>query len=606
MALSFLLTSVNIFAASALLLGPTYPAPRDLTSNDSLVALTWTNLSATLESIVTSPSDPALAQLAGLENITFSMGMFSVHDPLAAEALQFHYTSPEVSNSTQGLQEVDGNSIYRVASITKLVTVLAGMLEMKPEDWERSLGEIFPELAHTSGSENETSVTATNWSTITLTALAAQIGGVAHDGSAYSPGDILYLYEAAKASGAEEDALDPATLGLPPLNANDTPLAEACGVTSDQDCLDLGTAYLLATRSQPPAFRPWYGPGYSNHGFILLGLAMANITGRSIEEIYRDNVFLPLGMANSTSIVPDEAEFGHFVIPGGPTLAGFVQSASLSITTSSGGVHSTINDLAKFGIGILNSTLMDTAQTRRWMKPVSHTASLEHAVGRPWEIYRYTNPASGKVTDLYTKQGDSGLFVSYIILIPDYDVGFSILTGSASSERSVLVPILADLVTESLLPALESQASLEAARNFAGRYESTMESLNSSLTLSVNQSDSAAPGLNVASWISNGTDLTPLLSSVLGSPEARLVMTVPESGDQQVAFRASVQNDLRDHSPSVGLFYGQYTRNIDWLVVDAPTYGGVGLSLLVFDVDETGRAVSVTPAAFRTTLERTE
>lgn len=48
---------------------------------------------------------------------------------------------------------------------------------------------------------------------------------------------------------------------------------------------------------------------------------------------------------------------------------------------------------------------------------VSHTARLQYAVGRPWEIIRYTHP-SGAITDIYTKLGDSGVYSSILVLLP--------------------------------------------------------------------------------------------------------------------------------------------------------------------------------------------
>jgi hypothetical protein len=42
---------------------------------------------------------------------------------------------------------------------------------------------------------------------------------------------------------------------------------------------------------------------------------------------------------------------------------------------------------------------------------------------------RYTH-ASGVVTNLYTKSGDSGAYSTFIVLLLDYNAGFSILSGS--------------------------------------------------------------------------------------------------------------------------------------------------------------------------------
>lgn len=80
------------------------------------------------------------------ENVTFSVGLFSIHDPAAAE-LQYHYASPEVVKAPNGTHEVNGDSIYRMASVSKLFTVYAGMIELSSEDWNRPITDFIPELA---------------------------------------------------------------------------------------------------------------------------------------------------------------------------------------------------------------------------------------------------------------------------------------------------------------------------------------------------------------------------------------------------------------------------------------------------------------------------
>ncbi|KAK3363855.1 hypothetical protein B0T25DRAFT_54692 [Lasiosphaeria hispida] len=56
--------------------------------------------------------------------------------------------------------------------------------------------------------------------------------------------------------------------------------------------------------------------------------------------------------------------------------------------------------------------------------------------------YALCEPPAGKVTDVYTKLGDSGLYSSWLVLVPEYGFDFSILSaparivaGSTSSRR---------------------------------------------------------------------------------------------------------------------------------------------------------------------------
>ncbi|EXJ65355.1 hypothetical protein A1O7_01696 [Cladophialophora yegresii CBS 114405] len=566
-------------------LGPTYPAPTDLATNGSHVSAAWRNLSSTLDGYIADPS-ANLTSPAGLKNVTFSVGMFSINDPSAA-ALQFHHTSAEISNSTSGLRKVDGDSIYRVASITKLITTLAGMLNLKTSDWDRPITEFVPTLAayaaaHPAADDRTGTV---DWSKVTLAALASQIAGTPRDVSPYDPSDYLLL----DPTGALA-----ASFGLPPVDPSDPVAVPPCLISlleGNTSCPS--DQFAIGAEARPPLFLPWTSPAYTDYGFMLLGAAIANITSRSFHDVYRESIFEPLGMRSTYSNIPDPSQYGRYVIPGNVSTAGLTPEGAPEVTIPSGGILSTTNDLAKLGTAILNSTLLNADQTRQWMKPVSHTAMFEYSVGKPWEIYRYTHPRSGLVTDLYTKLGDSGYYSGYLVLIPDYDAGFSIIMASSLPQRTALVSLLADIVTEAVLPGLTSQAEAEASENFVGTYTSQDDNLNSTLTLAI--LPTGKPGLVMTQFISNGTDV--LQSGAIDTGPVRLLHSITDRPNGRIAFRAT-----HTATPSGGLFSRGLNANYDWLAGDSPTYGGIGLGLFVFDVDSNGNATAVSPEAWRVKL----
>ncbi|KAF7513615.1 hypothetical protein GJ744_008909 [Endocarpon pusillum] len=569
-------------------LGPRYPPPADLTSDESLVAASWENLTLTLQAYLsgndesTAPSNDALS---AIQNVTFSLGMFSIHDPTATEILQFHHTSAEVANASNGSNQVDGDTIYRIASVSKLFTVYAGLLMLDSTDWDRPLTDIFPQLVETS-SNNNTLVGHVQWDLVTPRALAAQIAGVPRD--LLSLGELLF-----------QPDLNPTALGLPLLDSND-PISSSlpCVGSEDPACAEDPERYIMGVQERPPTFLPWTSPAYTNNGFALLGQVLANITGKTIDEVYRESIFDPLDMTNSNSSPPIQSEWSRAVIPGNLSYFAF----DSDMTKSSGGLLSTTQDLAKLGVGILNHTLLPPDETRKWMKPLSHTARLQSSVGAPWEIARYTYADSGVVTDLYTKSGDSGHYSSWFVLLPDFDAGFSILAASTSAERLATVGAIGDLVTATILPALMAQAAAEAKRNFEGSYASTVEGLNSSLTLSLNQSQGAPPGLAISSFISNGTDVLLTLPEMGRNLPNRLLPSIADVATGQVAFRAVRGAD----APSAQVGPISQFLTADWISVDVLTYGGLSTELFVFDVDSSGKAMAVNPAAFRVKLERTD
>lgn len=598
--LSFFLFALCFTGVLAGLNGPNYPRPLDLTSKQSLVSESWKPVNSQLEKYLYS--DESNAKEPGVKNVTFSAGVFSLHDPNAAESLQFHHTSADMANNPNGTKKVDGNSIYKAASVTKVFTVLAALLELDPKDLHRPLTDIFPSLAEfvkkNPGKKDPTKVI--QWDKITPWALAAQVGGAASQGLPSL--DILHQYEVAKSIG-DPTAKDPVSYGLPRL---DLSALGPCSSLEETSCSK--DKYLGSVQSQPPNFLPWATPSYSNGGFIMLGLVLAELTGKPIGKLYRDAIFERLDMKDSMIDVPSESLYPRSAIVDGNIQ---VFSFDGGITRTSGGLFSTINDLAKFGVGILNNTLLSPEKTRQWMKPVSHTASLTYTVGAPWEIVRYIHKSSGHITDIYTKLGDSGPYGGCIVLIPEYDAGFSVLSAHSNQTlRGDVTLNVLDIITENVVPALEAQAAKEAENNLVGRYVSTDKGLNSSLTVrpgepvSAEEQVNSGPGLVISSWISNGTDM---LEQLHGGAKPALHPSIVDQGDGKIAFRASSYPQTNTYvaaGEKVGPFTGAYGTNFDWIAVDGSVYGGIGTDLFVFDVDERGSAVSVSPSTLRVKLEK--
>ncbi|KAH7311051.1 beta-lactamase family protein [Rhexocercosporidium sp. MPI-PUGE-AT-0058] len=568
-------------------LGPQFPSPVDLSSNSSFVAAAWKSVSAVIDSYLEVGSNGTVENSIGLEDLSFSIGMFSIHD-LAAQTLQYHHISAD-AKAGPGTSEVTGDSIYRVASVSKLFTVFASLLSFDNDKWDQSILNFIPGISNfTLNSTQSSSVVQTKWKEVTLRALASQIAGIPRDPSPFFS-DITIM----------PNVPNPAALGLPPLTPEEIAPFLPCLLNPDFASCSPASIF-EANQARPPTFPAWTTPAYANNGFILLGIALANITGMPLANVYPELIFGPLGMTNSKSAPPPESEWSQYVVPGNDTTIWALQGGA---TIGSGGLFSSLNDLAKFGTALMNSTLLSPAKTREWMKPVSHTADPLFSVGAPWEIYRYEHPSTGAVTDIYTKLGDAGNYTAFACLIPDYEAGFNVLTSSYIPQKSILAATIADVITSTVLPSLEAQAAAEAAKNFAGTYASTNADLNSSITISFNDS-SLDPGLYITAFTSNGTNMIPLLDYISGGITAKLLPSI--QGRRQVAFRAVPGKVIYPPGSFLGPFLKMSKANSDWLSVDALTYGGVGMSLFVFDIGSNGRATCVEPAVMKVKLVRTE
>ncbi len=575
---------------AAPLLGPGYPPPTDLTSDCSLVSAAWTNLTASINTYIEG-NQTVEGLVPNLGSYTFSVGAFSIFDAQAAHKLQYHHTGKDVETSNTGVTRVDGDSIYRVASVSKAFTVYLVLIKIGSSYWDRPITDFVPELAKYANDTAPDPLNVVDWRSVTLGALAGQIAGIPRDTPFFASDQWI-------SRGGGSDLVE---LGLPPLNFTDLDALDPCtSFFNSTGGICPEDRYFQAWTKRGPVFSPWTTPLYTDGGFALLSIALEKITRKTFGTMFQEDMVKPLGM-NSTTIQP--TDLSRAVLPGGNTShVSSVYVSDFPNAVASGGVLSTTNDLAKFGLSILNSTLITPQETREWLKPISHTASLHFSIGRPWEIFRVTNPINGRVSDLYTKQGDGGQYSSFLILSPDHGVGFSIcITGS--TDTLIADSAIADLLTSTVVPALESQAAAEAAKKFAGTYTSQSPRLNSSVTVAVDPSRGA--GLHVTSWISNGTDMFPLLSKL--GDELSLFPTdlrsAPGGQAGWIAFRGTFGQSV--YKRDVGVFVDLVTTNYAWALVDSLMYGGVALDLFVFDVDAEGNAVAVSPAATRAKLQKT-
>ncbi|KAK8873313.1 beta-lactamase/transpeptidase-like protein [Apiospora arundinis] len=575
------LASLCLPGVSSRFLGPMDPAPVDISGKDSIVRAAWQNITSKLEDHFSGKA--RFPPYSVLVNSTFSLGLFSTHDTEAAGCLQYHHTGPDVRNSTNGVNTVNGDSIYRVASLSKLFTVFAGLIKLKPQDWNSPLAEIFPEIAKL---PNNDPIRHVDWNAITPLNLASQISGVPRDGRPFDQ-DYVKLLMSNPAG-----AIDPATYGLPTLSSEEYSVEGPC---KDYNCSAVD--YIKGLNG--PTFLPWQTPGYANTGFILLGRVISRLTNMAIEQFYRNAILDPLNMGRTTSISPTEKGYPGYVVV--EPVASFAFEGGISST--SGGVFSTTNDLAKLGTAILNSTLLPADQTRKWMKPSTFTAHQEFAQGMGWEIYRYTHRNTGHITDMYTKLGDSGSYASYLVLIPDYDVGFSVIHASGLAVepvRSSATRLLADIVSEAILPALQAQAAREAKRNFAGTYT---DGKNSSLTLDYNEAAGDKAGLTLISFTNEGVNMMDILS---GGASWVLQPAIAALGqERQLSFQATpVVNSTEAADKATGLFSKQFAVNSDWITNNVVTYGGQGAGTFIFNVSNHGEATAVSPAFLRKTFQR--
>jgi hypothetical protein len=260
---------------------------------------------------------------------------------------------------------------------------------------------------------------------------------------------------------------------------------------------------------------------------------------------------------------------------------------------SAGGYVSSLTDFAKFGKDILSCETLSNSVTNRWLKPTSFVQEWSQGVGRPWEILRVK--VNGQSVDVYSKSGDWGIYHSFFGLIPDYDIGFTVLTAatptSDNGDVRAEVPVI---VWDAVLPVVDQIARDQAEKSFAGTY--TSDQTNSSLTLTTGGSQT---GLKVTQLISNGVDLFSYSSILTPNLVWRLMPNQLNYGDGKIGFTSFQTSAVPSTSRETTIFTCP-----GWIDVDELVYGNIPMGQIVFVVDGNGKAQTVDLRGLRTTLKR--
>ena len=229
----------------------------------------------------------------------------------------------------------------------------------------------------------------------------------------------------------------------------DTPLSKYLPAYIENDeRLNLITARrVLSHTTGFPNWRPdgkplqiMFTPGerfsYSGEGFVYLQKVVERLTGQPLDAVMRKEVFVPLGMKDSTYVwqerIAPQMASGHsqFGKPF-PLYRGQAANAASSLRT-------TPSDYAKFVIAVMNGTGLKEATVRQMLTPqVKLDEGCVICVGRkelkPSESLAWglgvglQHSAQG---DAFWHWGDNSGFKDFVIAFPEQRAGVVIFTNS--------------------------------------------------------------------------------------------------------------------------------------------------------------------------------
>ncbi|SRR6266404_2397393 len=223
---------------------------------------------------------------------------------------------------------IDARTNFRLASVTKQFTAMAVMLMVheKKLKYETVLGEIFPEFPEYGRK-------------ITVRQLLNHTSGLPD----YE--DLMETVEKAKG----------------PIWSPDKQIQDA-------EVLE------LLEKESKGKFAPGTKWDYSNSGYVMLGIIVAKISGKSCGDFLREQIFVPLSMKNTIVFQKGKNEvanraFGHS--KEGESFRETDQS-STSATQGDGGVYSNLEDLVRWDDALRNHTLLSAEE----MKPALEVAKF--------------------------------------------------------------------------------------------------------------------------------------------------------------------------------------------------------------------------------------
>ncbi|KIY69156.1 beta-lactamase/transpeptidase-like protein [Cylindrobasidium torrendii FP15055 ss-10] len=353
------------------------------------------------------------------------------------------------ANESSPSAPVDSHSIYRIASITKMFTVLETLIlrEKGTLSWDDPVTKYVPHFSYPCYSwvdyleGNNRSCSTSQQAPITLRQLASHLSGIGRD----YPNVDFDTY---------------------PHVDNREKSPDTTGATQK--------GMLEAIASEPLIAPPYSYPIYSNTGMDLLGIANLGAeklsdeltSAESHNDMVKRDIFEPLGLNGSFYGAPGSAHTEHLAVPKKSSELADFQFQNW--TDPSGGQYSSLADLTKVMQSLLAPTqkgsVISEYVVREWLRPLHGWSDGFLEVGAPWEILKIRPGVR-----LYNKGGNLPGYHSQFALNPAFSYGVIVLV---TGEYDDTVTLTAEAVSF-FQPAFEDVLKGVVAANYAGLWTST-------------------------------------------------------------------------------------------------------------------------------------
>lgn len=114
---------------------------------------------------------------------SFSIDVYSTHEN--SSIFTYHYSAPALARPSEGVAKVDSNTVYRVGSVSKLLTVYTYLAAVGDVSFNEPVTKYIPELAayakQNASALNTGDIDLVDWNDVTVGSLASHLAGIARD-----------------------------------------------------------------------------------------------------------------------------------------------------------------------------------------------------------------------------------------------------------------------------------------------------------------------------------------------------------------------------------------------------------------------------------------
>ncbi|MGD9347270.1 MAG: serine hydrolase [Candidatus Aminicenantes bacterium] len=180
---------------------------------------------------------------------------------------------------------------------------------------------------------------------------------------------------------------------------------------------------------------------YSTYGYNLLGAVIESASGQSYGSYIKQHIFDPLGMSNSrlddpVDIIPNRVR-GYRQVQGQIKNSEYID---ISSRFAGGGTRSTVVDLLKYAIGILDRKLLQTETYRKMFTPMILKNGKYTTYGMGWNV----RPMNGHFRIHHG--GSQAETKTFLLIFPTERFAVAVASNLESFDRMFYVNRLAELV----------------------------------------------------------------------------------------------------------------------------------------------------------------